>query len=371
MPNLNAGLLKDEIVELIRLEGPISVERYMGLCLGHPSKGYYITRDPFGAEGDFITAPEISQMFGELIGLWAAQVWIDMGRPTPVCLIELGPGRGTLMADALRAIKQSMPALYTAVDIRMIETSPVLRARQKLVLASADRRVSWHDDISTALEGPVIIIANELLDALPIQQFVAETGGLQERLVGLDENDALIFGIAKEPAGNNRGSARPGDITEVPRIGEQLVRTMAEHIAGHGGAALLIDYGAFTEGTTDTLQAVRQHRFVDPLADPGEADLTTQVNFKRMATAAARSGACVHGPVGQGAFLLSLGLHQRAEALKTGATPAQSHAIDAAVARLTSMSERGMGELFKVMALSNPSLLSLPGLGLAWKPDDA
>jgi NADH dehydrogenase [ubiquinone] 1 alpha subcomplex assembly factor 7 len=365
------GSLKDEIIELIHLEGPITVERYMALCLGHPTKGYYTTRDPFGAEGDFITAPEISQMFGELIGLWAAQVWLDMGRPPAIRLIEIGPGRGTLMADALRAVRRGVPAFHAALDVRMIETSPVLRARQQLTLAAAAAPITWHDGIDQALDGPVIIIANELLDALPIRQFVARPTGWHERLVGLDGHGGLAFGLAAEPSGHKLGAASPGDVMEVPHAGEQLVGLMARHIARHGGAALLIDYGAFVEGRTDTLQAVRQHRSVDPLADPGEADLTTQVNFRRIAMVAAQAGACVHGPEPQGAWLASLGLHQRAESLKAGGTPAQREAIDEAVTRLTLMSERGMGELFKVMALSHPSLPALPGLGLSWKANPA
>lgn len=361
--------LKDEIVELIRLEGPITVERYMSICLGHPTLGYYTTRDPFGKDGDFITAPEISQIFGELIGLWAGLVWRDMGSPSPVRLIELGPGRGTLMADVLRAIRQAFPAMKEAVEAHLVETSPVLRARQQQTLADAGVKVFWHDEITAPLAGPVIILANEFMDALPVQQFVVLPTGWHERLVGLDEQDALEFGFAAEPTHDSLGESEPGDVMEIPRAAQRLVRYLAEHIVAHGGAALLIDYGAFEEGTTDTLQAVRQHRFVDPLAEPGEADLTVQVNFHRLATVAALANACVHGPAAQGAFLEALGLHHRAEALKKGATPAQSRDIDAAVTRLTAMSERGMGELFKVMAFSHASLKDLPGLHLAWSPE--
>ncbi|MGL4438378.1 MAG: class I SAM-dependent methyltransferase [Bosea sp. (in: a-proteobacteria)] len=361
--------LKDEIIALIRLEGPITVERYMGLCLGHPTKGYYTTRDPFGADGDFITAPEISQMFGELIGLWTAQVWHDMGSPSPIRLIELGPGRGTLMADALRAIGAAVPKMKAALEVHLVETSPVLGARQRRTLADVGVEITWHDEITAPLEGPVIILANEFMDALPVQQSVALPSGWHERLVGLDEQSALVFGLSAEAAHKDIGECELGDFMEIPRAGQRLVRYLADHVVKHGGAALLIDYGAFAEGKTDTLQGVKQHRFVDPLAEPGEADLTTQVNFERLATIAALANANVHGPAAQGAFLQSLGLDYRAEALKTGATAAQCREIDAAVTRLTSMGERGMGELFKVMAFSHASLKELPGLHLAWSPD--
>jgi NADH dehydrogenase [ubiquinone] 1 alpha subcomplex assembly factor 7 len=361
--------LKDEIIEMIRLEGPLTVERYMDLCLGHPTLGYYTTRDPFGLDGDFITAPEVSQIFGELLGLWAGLVWRDMGSPSPVRLIELGPGRGTLMADALRAITRAFPTMTAALEVHLVETSPVLRARQQQTLADAGVKVTWHHEITAPLAGPVIILANEFMDALPIQQFVAMQTGWHERLVGLDDQGALMFGLAAEPTHDGLGEAEPGDTMEIPRAGQRLIRFVAEHIVAHGGAALLIDYGAFAQGTTDTLQAVRQHRFVDPLADPGQADLTAQVNFERLANSAALANACVHGPASQAAFLVSLGLHERAEALKTGATLAQSRAIDAAVTRLAAMSERGMGELFKVLAFSHPSLKALPGLHLVWSPD--
>jgi SAM-dependent MidA family methyltransferase len=361
--------LKDEIIEMIRLEGPITVERYMDLCLGHPALGYYIMRDPFGKDGDFITAPEISQMFGELIGIWVAQAWRDMGSPAPVRLIELGPGRGTLMADVMRAIRASAPDMKAALEVHLVETSPVLRARQQQTLGDAGIEVIWHDEITAPLKGPVIILANEFMDALPVQQFLAMPAGWHERLVGLDDDGALTFGLATEPTHDDIGEAEPGDVIEIPRVAQRLVRYLAEHIVAHGGAALLIDYGAFAEGRTDTLQAVKQHRFVDPLANPGEADLTTQVNFERLAMIAALANASVHGPSAQGAFLQSLGLDYRAEALKSHATPAQRREIDAAVTRLTAMTERGMGELFKVMAFSHPSLKALHGLHLAWSPD--
>lgn len=360
--------LKDEIGELIRLEGPITVERYMGLCLGHPTLGYYTTRDPLGADGDFITAPEISQMFGELIGVWTTQVWLGMGRPSAIRLVELGPGRGTLMADVLRAIRQTMPAMHAALDVHLVETSPVLRARQQRTLGDTGVSITWHDEITAPLEGPAIILANEFMDALPIQQFVALPTGWHERLVGLDDTGALAFGVAAGPRFDDSHPSEPGDILEVPCAGQRILRCLAEHIVAHGGAALLIDYGAFAEGSTDTLQAVHRHRFVDPLADPGEADLTTQVNFKRLATVSALANACVHGPAAQGAFLKSLGLDYRADALKASANANQCRAVDAAVTRLTAMSERGMGELFKVMAISHPSLTELPGLHLAWQP---
>ncbi len=188
--------LRDEIARLIAAEGPISVARYMALCLGHPTLGYYTTRDPFGAAGDFTTAPEISQMFGELIGLWAGQVWLDMGAPSPVRLVEVGPGRGTLMADALRALGRAIPAFARAAQVCMVETSPVLAARQRQALAASGFAVEWRTAVEEALDGPTILIANELLDALPIRQYVATPGGWRERLVGRGDDGGLIFGLS-------------------------------------------------------------------------------------------------------------------------------------------------------------------------------
>ncbi len=356
--------LKDHIAGLIRQEGPISVARYMALSLGHPTLGYYTTRDPFGAAGDFTTAPEISQMFGELIGLWAAQAWLDMGAPPHARLIEIGPGRGTLMADALRAIGRAVPAMAKRVAVVMVETSPVLRDAQARKLAGAPARIAWATTVEEALQGPCVVIANELLDALPVRQFVRTPEGWRERLVGLDAGGGLVFGLAGDVSAQIAATAPVGAVLEVPEASDGLVATVAAHLAREGGAALLIDYGSGEAGFGDTLQAVRRHAFADPLGEPGEADLTTQVNFARAAAVARAAGAAAHPLLTQGELLSRLGLHQRAAALKAKATPAQGAAIDAAVHRLTEDGATGMGALFKALAVSHPSLTP-PGFGAA------
>ncbi len=351
--------LKDEIVELIRLEGPIPVDRYMALCLGHPRLGYYTTRDPFGAAGDFTTAPEISQIFGELIGLWAGSAWLAMGSPARFGLVEIGPGRGTLMSDALRALGRALPQAVAALDVRLVETSPVLRARQEATLARADIPMAWHEEVGPALEGPVVVVGNELLDALPVIQQVETPSGLRTRMVGLDADGQLAFGLEGEAGSEPAGAL--GRIVETPLAADLLVARIAQHLATKGGAALFIDYGSDRPGSGDTLQAVRGHAFVDPLADPGEADLTTQVQFLRVAEAARIAGAHIHGIVTQRDFLIAMGIAQRAEALRRNANTTQAAAIDAAVARLTEDAERGMGRLFKAIAFSHPAITALPG----------
>jgi len=356
--------LKGELIRLIAEEGPLPVSRYMALCLGHPRHGYYRTRDPFGAQGDFTTAPEISQMFGEMIGLWAGHLWQAMGSPSRFALIEIGPGRGTLMADMLRATR-IVPGFHAAAAVHLVETSPVLREIQAATLTGKAEPI-WHERVETALEGPVIVIANELLDALPLDQFVMTDQGWRERLVGLDGEGCLAFGLAATASdATGPATAPPGAILEQPLAALTLVSGVASHVAQHGGGALFIDYGSLHSGFGDTLQAMRRHAFVDPLEEPGEADLTVHVDFARMAQAALRAGAATHGPVRQADFLLGLGLAERAQALSAKATPQQVQAIGAAFARLTERGATGMGDLFKVLAVSHPGLPPLPGFELA------
>ena len=401
------SILGEEIAALIRTEGPLPVSRYMGLCLGHPRHGYYITRDPLGTAGDFTTAPEISQIFGELIGLWAAHVWQAMGAPATVRLVELGPGRGTLMADILRAAKV-LPAFRAAIEVHLVETSPVLRATQARALEGVG--AVWHEDVSAALDGPAIVIANEFLDALPVDQFVRTEEGWRERLIGLGEGGELAWGLgsilAVEPqrtpsplVGEGRGegsrdasdlsfqaseakqrdpssvpaspghllpqgekeSAPIGAIYEHPQAALDVVASVSRHVAGCGGGALFIDYGSIESGVGDTLQAMRAHEFVDPFADPGEADLTVHVDFARMGQAARAAGAATHGPAAQRDFLLSLGLAERAQALARRASEAQRETILKGAERLVAPGPTEMGDLFKVMALSHPDLPPLPG----------
>jgi NADH dehydrogenase [ubiquinone] 1 alpha subcomplex assembly factor 7 len=357
--------LKAEIAERIALDGPMPVDRYMALCLSHPTLGYYTTRDPFGAAGDFTTAPEISQVFGELIGLWAAQTWLGLGAPPRLRLVEIGPGRGTLMADALRAIARALPAMMSALEVRMVETSRTLQAAQQARLAQAGAVIRWTEHAEAALDGPVIVIANELLDALPVRQFVRTARGWHERLVGLGEAGEFAFGLAPDPDPGLRMEAHEGAVLELSPASDALLATVARHIAAQGGAALFIDYGFTQGGFGDTLQAMQRHGFVDPLAGPGEADLTTHVNFARAAELARAQGARVFGPVTQAAFLLGLGLTQRAATLRRAATPAQAAALDASLARLTDSAERGMGQLFKAIAFAHPSIEALAGFDAA------
>jgi NADH dehydrogenase [ubiquinone] 1 alpha subcomplex assembly factor 7 len=353
--------LEVELRRLIALDGPMPVARYMGLCLGHPAHGYYVTRDPLGRAGDFVTAPEISQMFGELIGLWAAAVWQAMGQPARVDLVELGPGRGTLMADALRAAKV-MPGFRAALAVHLVETSPVLVRHQRAALA--DIEVSWRHDIAELPQRPAIIVANEFFDALPVHQAVKAADGWHMRMVGLGPGDTLAFMVAPDPLPRfdtflsaEPGAAPTGAVYEWRA--EFKVEELAKRLVRHGGAALIIDYGHTTTAFGATLQAVRAHGFADPLAEPGEADLTAHVDFAALERVGAQAGARVHGPVPQGQFLHRLGIAKRAAQLRANATARQAADINTALGRLTGSGQ--MGELFKVVAFADPKLGALPG----------
>jgi NADH dehydrogenase [ubiquinone] 1 alpha subcomplex assembly factor 7 len=350
-----------EIRRIAALDGPLSIERYMALSLGHPRYGYYMTRDPLGASGDFTTAPEISQMFGELIGLWAAQSWLDLGQPSPARLMEFGPGRGTLMADALRAASAA-PGFREALRVELVETSPVLKAAQMRALGGCGVPVAWRTALDAGENsGPLIAIGNEFLDALPIRQYQRQNGRWHERLVGVG-GDGLAIGLAAdaEPAITQDGPE--GAILEVAIAAQVFVRALAAALKAAGGVALFLDYGHAQSGFGDTVQAVRRHAFVDPLASPGEADLTAHVDFAALARAAREAGLAVHGPVEQGAFLKALGLEARVDQLSRGAdSPEQKETIRSAERRLTEMTRTGMGKLFKAIAFSAPGQPAPPG----------
>jgi SAM-dependent MidA family methyltransferase len=350
-----------ELREIITQEGPISLERYMSLALSHPRYGYYTRREPFGAAGDFVTAPEISQMFGELIGLWAVGVWRLSGAPAPLRLVELGPGRGTLMADALRAIR-SIPDFADAIEVHLVETSPRLTEIQRARLAKYDVAMQWHASPADVPSGLAIFIANEFFDALPVQHFVRTEKGWCERLVGLDADGHLAFGLKPHVANDIRVTAPEGSIVEISPIAREIVGALVGRLAGEGGALLVIDYGYVETQPGETLQAVRNHRFVDPLETPGECDLTAHVDFAALARQAENAGARVHGPVTQTTFLLALGIAQRAESLKRNSTPMQAQEIKDAFVRLTDRTNpTSMGELFKIMAITPKDMSSLPG----------
>ncbi|BBE72618.1 class I SAM-dependent methyltransferase [Oharaeibacter diazotrophicus] len=352
--------LGERIRALIAATGPIPVADYMALALGDPEHGYYATRDPFGATGDFVTAPEISQMFGELIGIWCLAVHAALGAPASVRLVELGPGRGTLMRDLLRAARLA-PDFLAAADVHLVETSPHLRQVQAASLAGL-AAPTWHADVATLPPGPAIVVANEFFDALPIRQFVRAGGGWAERRVGLSDDGGLAFGLAAgtvDPALLPPGAeaAPEGAVAEVNLAAEAIAARLAARIAAEGGALLAIDYGHAESGFGDTLQAVRRHAYADALAAPGEADLTAHVDFGALARACRAAGARVHGPVTQGEFLLSMGLLERAGRLGAGRSERERETIVAAVERLAGPEE--MGTLFKVMAVTGG--LNVPG----------
>jgi NADH dehydrogenase [ubiquinone] 1 alpha subcomplex assembly factor 7 len=354
--------LQSIVREMILENGPMSLETYMMLALGHPEYGYYRSKAAIGADGDFITAPEISQMFGELIGLWCVEVWRLMGAPKAFNLVELGPGRGTLMADGLRAARIA-PDFLDAVELHLIEISAPLRERQRLALAARDIRPHWRETIAEIPPGPAIFIANEFFDALPARHYVRDAVGWRERLVGLDDSGHLAFGLAVEHEPRVAAAGQTQDILEVGVGASRAIGALAARIVSQGGALLAIDYGYSEPARGETLQAMKHHQFVDPLQDPGESDLTTHVNFTSLARAAQASGAKVYGPIEQGRFLSRLGIFDRAAILQRGADAPQAAAIDAAAQRLAGGFDRptDMARLFKVLAVAPPEFDPLPG----------
>ena len=338
--------LAAQLIARIDADGPLSIADYMAECLLHPDHGYYATRDPLGAAGDFTTAPEISQMFGELVGLALAQAWLDQGAPTPFALAELGPGRGTLMADALRATR-AVPGFHDAMRLHLVEASDPLRAAQARTLAGHAPR--WCDDAGALPEMPLFAVANEFFDALPIRQFVRDGDGWRERRVGTRDGQLVmgLAGTAPQPALAHRlDDTRDGDVVETCAPGQAVAATLGARIAAHGGAALIVDYGDW-RSLGDTFQALRGHAPADPLAAPGETDLTAHVDFESLARAAAP--ATRSRLTAQGVFLERLGITARAQALAAGLAGDALQAHVAAHRRLTHPDE--MGTLFKVMAL--------------------
>lgn len=344
--------LQKRMADLIRHEGPMTVERYMAMALGDPQHGYYMTRDPFGAQGDFTTAPEMSQIFGELLGLWCADLWLRAGQPPTLSLVELGPGRGTLMSDVLRATR-AVQGFHDALHVTLIDMSPVLRDTQKKTLVGAHPRIDWAADVSSLPSLPTIVLANEFFDALPIRHYQKHEGHWRERLVGVDETDRLIFGLSQEPIAVSGLGGTDGDILEVSPITETIMTDVAAHVAQHGGAGLVIDYGYLQTGFGDTLQALKAHRPIHPLEHAGEADLTAHVNFQTLLHALRKAGAMAHGPIAQADLLERLGIATRTEALLRRASPEQAKDVHSAVARLTERTAQGMGHLFKALAFSH------------------
>lgn len=356
--------LKSILLQEIAENGPMSLAAYMQRALTDPQHGYYMQRRPFGAPdtdgGDFVTAPEVSQMFGELIGAWLADLWDRMGCPAPFCLAELGPGRGTLMADILRAASV-LPDFGAAAQVHFIEVSPALRDAQKQAVPHA----AWHDDVTGLPALPTLFIANEFFDALPIHQFAKSANGWDEIHIDAD-GDALTFTSHPTDAAVLSPALKAclppnlaqGDIVEACPAGEAHMAQLSAHIAAHGGAALIIDYGHAEIGAGDSFQALERHEFVDPLAAPGMADLTAHVNFPLLAHIAQTEGLNAAPIARQGAFLEALGLNIRAQQLMQ-ASPGREKQINDERLRLGA--PQHMGDLFKVLAVAHKKMPPLAG----------
>ncbi len=362
-PEGRGSPLLDIIRRRIESDGPMNLGEYMALCLGHPKHGYYMTRDPLGAAGDFTTSPEISQLFGEMIGAWLADMWIKMGKPPECILLECGPGRGTLMADIMRATK-GVAGFHSAMKIHLMEMSPVLRNRQSEVLANYETR--WIDDLNALNSAiPVLIIGNEFLDALPVRQLERKGGKWFERVVGLAPDNSLQIGLKEadftlmERLQSLHISLEEGDVFEISPILNQFINFVDNLLKKQSGAALFVDYGHAKTAAGETLQAVRSHRFVKITDTPGFCDLTAHIDFENIAHIAKTDGITVHGPVTQAAFLRELGIEYRAQKLiqtlqpnasnVCGVNEPQIEAIKSGLNRLIDTQQ--MGILFKVLAL--------------------
>ncbi len=352
--------LAGRLRQRIREQGPLSTGTFIAEALFDPREGFYATKDPIGAGEDFITAPEVSQMFGELIGLWLAQAWQGMGAPEPVQLVELGPGRGTMMKDILRAAR-AVPGFAKALNVTLVEISPALINVQAQMLDKAPCPVHWRAALQQAPKGPALVIGNEFLDCLPVRQLVRQDGRWHERLVDCDQDGGFGFVLDPAPASAALLSlispalreAQEGALVEVRPAIAALADELATRFAAAPGQALFIDYGPAKSETGDSLQAIRAHQKVDPLAAPGSADLTTRVDFEELARAARQAGLQVFGPVPQGQWLQRLGLEYRAAAL-VRQHPQQKRTLARQVHRLTDAHE--MGALFKVIAIAAPGL---------------
>jgi NADH dehydrogenase [ubiquinone] 1 alpha subcomplex assembly factor 7 len=362
-------LAMTKLAEVIRAEiaarGDMPLSRYMELCLAHPEYGYYMTRDPFGASGDFTTAPEISQMFGELIGAWIISAWQAMGEPSRFILLEAGPGRGTLMSDVLR-VAQKTPGFMVAASLHLLETSPVLKQRQAVSLSAYNP--IWHDDLTTVPDdAPVLFVGNEFLDALPVDPLRQVQGTWQQVCVGVPADQDASFCYTAHPASQNLIDLIPrrlmphteGSVIEVSEYLNQFLNSLFLQVEKQTGVALFIDYGYRHSDTGDSVQAVHKHQFVSIFHAPGESDITAHVNFENIQNLAFSAGLTTHGPLTQGAFLNRLGIDHRAARLKERATDAQKADIDSALRRLTAPDQ--MGDLFKVLAVSSDPSMMLPG----------
>jgi len=374
--------LKDRIITHIKTSGPMSVASYMSWCLLDPKQGYYPTRDPLGfakdEKSDFITAPEISQMFGEVLGLWLINAWRDMGKPETLQLVEMGPGRGVMMSDMLRAARLDKD-FFAAIHLSLIEMSSALEAKQAETLRSAGVPVSWVDSLDAVPAGPTIVIGNEYLDCLPLRQLIMKDrfkgpngieGGWHERMVDVnpDNPTELIFSVSEVPISEIDQNLLPtdippvkeGDLLEInPGLG-QVVEALCKRFAGHSGAALFIDYGPEKTELGDTFQALEKHKKVDPLDAPGHADLTARVDFAALGEWAEKAGLASYGPCPQGQLLSRLGIEVRAVSLSK-TSPKSKEKIARQLHRLTG--ENDMGILFKAMSIQSQDLPAPLGFG--------
>ena len=338
------------LVSQIQENGPMTVGQYMQIALTDPSHGYYTNQNPFGRSGDFITAPEISQLFGEMIAIWTIDIWQKMGTPTEFQLIEAGPGRGTLMADVLRTIQKLAPPMLKAATVGLIEISPALKEKQKQALSNFDVTIKWHDTLSKIDGLPIILLANEFLDALPIRQFVFQENKWHERAIGLGESGALDWGLIPATISvPSRLSPKAGDIFEICTPAQTFCASICEKIKTQGGAALFIDYGHLESGFGDTFQAVKDHQYVSVLEDVGQADLTAHIDFEPLAKIGKNAGLTVKTTT-QGEFLLEMGILQRAGQLGAALDVERQKNIQNDVERLAAPDK--MGNLFKAMTFA-------------------
>jgi len=354
--------LENKLRDIIKTDGPISVSHLMRIAANDTDYGYYQSRDPFGTLGDFITSPEITQAFGEIIGLWCLTAWQNAGCPDKTILIELGPGRGTLMLDILRTVKKILPKFMESIELHLVESGTTLRQQQRLTLK--DYHVTWHDFINTIPQGPSLILANEFFDVLPIDQYLMTKDGWHEKLITHDPEENkfsfITVPVSKKKISKFRfeiSKAETNSIFERNRSAEKYAESIAKRIFSNGIAALLIDYGYVKSGFGDTLQAVKSHRYYDPLTDIGNADLTAHVDFANLEAIFKKTGVAVHGPVLQRNFLTTLGIEHRTMTLVKKATTEQALLLIKGCQRL--IAQNGMGSLFKVMAIT-PENASTP-----------
>ena len=348
-----ADTLLEELRRQIRQGGPMGIGEYMMQCLSHPQHGYYMKKDPFGRAGDFVTAPEVSQMFGEMIGVWAADIWRQMGAPEAFILLECGPGRGSLMADILRATRH-VEGFHDAVRVHLLEISPVLKEMQGAALDG--HSVCWHEALGDVPDDmPVIVIGNEFLDALPFKSLQKGGDGWGERAVALDDAEALCFALRPLPKALQAHipfviqSAAAGSVSEISPARQGFVVDVAARLRAQGGAALFVDYGHVRSAVGDTFQGLKDNAYADVLSAPGDVDLTSHVDFEALVQDVPE-GVTVHGPITQGAFLKGLGIEARAAALRAAGDDGQGADVQRALHRLVAPSQ--MGELFKVIVLS-------------------